>query len=105
VASATRWGLSDKASAGVAEEVGKAGFVTVEGPEFRLDGRSFYFGGTNLRELGFLTDRSEQEVYGAVAFLARPRSTGRPAARRDLQRLRISRPADDRSRQRRRLDL
>jgi hypothetical protein len=70
VASATRWGLSDKASAGVAEEVGKAGFVTVEGPEFRLDGRSFYFGGTNLRELGFLTDRSEQEVNGAVAFLA-----------------------------------
>ena len=70
MASATRWGLSDKASAGVAEEVGKAGFVTVEGPEFRLDGRSFYFGWTNLRELGFLTDRSEQEVYGAVAFLA-----------------------------------
>jgi mannan endo-1,4-beta-mannosidase len=47
-----------------------AGFVTTADREFRLDGRPFYFQGTNFRELGFLTRHSEGEVYEGVGYLA-----------------------------------
>jgi mannan endo-1,4-beta-mannosidase len=47
-----------------------AAFVTTAGREFHLGGRPFYFQGTNFRDLAFLTDHSEREVYAWVAQLA-----------------------------------
>lgn len=44
--------------------------MTTAGRAFQLGGRPFYFQGTNFRELGFLTQHGEDEVYRATAFLA-----------------------------------
>ncbi|HET9240510.1 MAG TPA: cellulase family glycosylhydrolase [Oligoflexus sp.] len=48
----------------------ESGFVQVKNRQFELDGRPFYFHGTNLYEIGLLSGVSEQEVDQTLRHVA-----------------------------------